>query len=148
MTIFFDLDRLWFVESEKRRQWLDTMFDVFSICFWFVEDRVIDVLHAFARLGLNMYAFPPTTSHVSSHSNLSATHESVNTTNNNHHHHHHNNNNNNHHHHRDSSIDKESSLGESNIFPSPRKTSRERRRGRKKRIVNRPTKSHSDWIDG
>ncbi|CAF1344676.1 unnamed protein product [Adineta steineri] len=58
--------------------------------------------------GLNMYAFPPTSSHLSHHSNLSsALHETVNTNNNNHHN---NNNNNNHHHHRDLSIDKESSL--------------------------------------
>jgi hypothetical protein len=60
-----------------------------------------------------MYAFPPTSTHLSHHSNLTATsHETVNTNNNNHH----NNNNNSHHYHRDSSIDKESSLGESNIF--------------------------------
>jgi hypothetical protein len=63
--------------------------------------------------GLNMYAFPPTSSHLSHHSNLTATsHESTNTINNNHHNNHNNNsnNNNNNSHHRDSSIDKESSL--------------------------------------
>jgi hypothetical protein len=60
-----------------------------------------------------MYAFPPTSTHLSHHSNLTATsRETVNTNNNNHH----NNNNNNTHHHCDSSIDKDSSLGESCIF--------------------------------
>jgi len=62
-----------------------------------------------------MYAFPPTSSHLSHHSNLSAKlHETVNTNNNNHHNN--NNNNNNHHHHRDLSADKESSLGEPSIL--------------------------------
>lgn len=55
-------------------------------------------------LGLNMYGFSPSASHLSHHSNLPS-HETASTNNNTHHH---NNNN-----HRDASIDKESSLGES-----------------------------------
>ncbi len=86
-----------------------------------------------------MYAFPQTSSHLSHHSNSTATsHETANTNNNNHH------NNNNNHHHRDSSIDKESSLGESSIFVYSRKNLPW---SRKKRNVNRPTKSHFDWAD-
>ena len=62
-----------------------------------------------------MYAFPPTsTSHTARHAAKSS-HETVNS---NHQHHNNNNNNNNHyhHHHRDSSIDKDASLGEWSIF--------------------------------
>ncbi|CAF1035580.1 unnamed protein product [Adineta ricciae] len=60
--------------------------------------------------GLNMYGFPPSSNHLSHHSNLSSTlHETVTTNNNNHHNNNNNNNNNNsNHHHRDLSTDKES----------------------------------------
>ena len=69
-----------------------------------------------------MYGFPSASSHLSHHSNLTAqSHETVNTNNNNHHVN--NNNNNTTHHHRDSSIDKESSLGESNTFVYRKKKS-------------------------
>ena len=136
---FFSFFDLWLLESEKRRQWLGSMLDVLAVRFRSAGEQVIDHLHNYARLGLNMYAFPPTTSHISSHSNLSTTHDSVNTTNNNHHHHHHSNNNS-HHHHRDSSIDKESSLGESNIFASRQEresSMAERERERERGKANR-----------
>ncbi|CAF3544384.1 unnamed protein product [Rotaria sordida] len=62
--------------------------------------------------GLNMCTFPPTSNHLSHHSNLStSSHETVHMNNNNNNSHHNNNNNNNNsHHYRDSSIDKDSSL--------------------------------------
>jgi hypothetical protein len=65
--------------------------------------------------GLNMYAFPPTSSHISSHPNLSTSHETTNNS-----HAHSNNNSNHHHHQRDASMDKES-LGESIFANGERK---------------------------